>query len=243
MIEIWNSHIQDNVVWYPSTASRLYRILLDFFGGCMDAFKKYCAAIANTKFLMGKSPNSKFKAFFYWAIKPEVIKSIFQGAYGVKDILSKIVNESEEDRLEKEYNSIDYEILNAETKIKNSRQKIIDAQEKSIQEYRQTISEKIKDEIHQVAIREIDQTHPVGSCIESMRKMLVNVKSHQALIDFSRSKLNLCNPDEIKTPQELIDSLEALKSRRVEICKRFQEIVKENQKKKKEIESLVDKAA
>ncbi len=87
MIELWNSHAQDKVIWYPSTASRLYKVLSDFFGGCLETFRNYCAGIASSQFLMGKAPNSNFKAIFYWAIKPEVIKSIFQGAYGVEGIL------------------------------------------------------------------------------------------------------------------------------------------------------------
>lgn len=92
MIESWNSITQDNVVLYPSMVAKLSKVLKDFFGGCLEAFRKYCESIASSQFLMGKAPNSKFKAFFYWAIKPEVIKSIFQGAYGVKDYISQICN-------------------------------------------------------------------------------------------------------------------------------------------------------
>jgi hypothetical protein len=243
MVGLWNSHTQDTVVWYPSTASKLYKVLADFFGGCLEAFKKYCKAIANTNFLMGKAPNSKFKAFFYWAIKPEVIKSIFQGAYGVKDILSRIVNDSEAVNLEREYETITYKIQNVKDRIEYSKRQVIDAQEKSIREYQQTISQEVKDHLLKQVESEVKKAYDLSTYSQQERGWLINPKHQAALINYSRDKLNLCNPEDIIIPQELIDEQRQLEDRRVAICKRLQEIVKQMREEQQKIESLVDKAA
>lgn len=243
MVELWNSHTQDKVIWYPSTAFKLYKVLSDFFGGCLEAFRKYCAAISNTNFLMGKSPNSKFKAFFYWAIKPEVIKSIFQGAYGVQDILSQIGNISEQDGLKYQINTVDYEILNVEKKIQYSKQEIIDAQDKMIKEHRQTVDQQVKGQIMERVQEEVDQKYPLARYSQKDREMLVSVQYHTALINHSRAKLKLCNPEDIVVPVELISKKKALQESRAAMCKRFEKILIENSKVQKDIKTLVGKAA
>lgn len=243
MVELWNSHTQDMVAWYPSTASRLHKVLADFFGGCLEAFRKYCAAIGNTKFLMGKAPNSKFKAFFYWAIKPEVIKSIFQGAYGVKDILSKIGNESEAEKLENEYNTISYDIQKAKDKIEYSKKQVIETQEKDIREHQQTISQQAKDDILKTVQEEVSKTYDLCAYSQTEKGWLINPKYHFALVDYSRAQLNLCKLEEIVVPQALLNEQKRLEDRRISICKRLQEIVKENHKEQQRIETLIEKAA
>lgn len=243
MVKVWNSQMSDKVVWYPSIASRLYRVLADFFGGCLEAFKKYCLAISNTPFLTGKAPNSKFKAFFYWVIKPEVIKSIFQGAYGVKDILSKIGNESELEKLEKEYYSISSKIQNVKDKIEFSKRDIIIAQDKSIAEHQETISQQVKDSLLESVKLEIGKVYDLSTYSEKEKGWLINPKYRAALVDYSRVKLNLYKPEEIITPQEFLDEQKQLEDRRVAICKRLQEILRENEEDQKNIENLVEKAA
>lgn len=243
MVDLWNSHTQDKVIWYPSTAFKLYKVLSDFFGGCLEAFRKYCAAISNTNFLMGKSPNSKFKAFFYWAIKPEVIKSIFQGAYGVQDILSQIGNISEQDGLKYQVNTVDYEILNVEKKIEYSKQEIVDAQDKMIKEHKQTVDGQVKGQIMERVQEEVDQKYPLGGYSQKDREMLVSVQYHTALINHSRAELKLCNPEDIVVPAELISKKKALQENRAAMCKRFEQILKENSKVQKDIKTLVGKAA
>lgn len=232
MVELWNSHTQDKVVWYSSTSSRLCKVLKDFFGGCLESFRRYCAAIGNTKFLMGKAPNSTFKAFFYWAIKPEVIKSIFQGAYGVGKIF--FGTESEENKLLNEYNSIGYEILNVENKIKYSKQEIIDAQKKSIKEHQQTISDEIKNDILKSIEGQVNESNP------TLRKILVNVQYDKALKNYSHSILNLCQPEDIVIPQELLDERNRLQERRFAIGKRLQQIANEKAYFQKQTEQILD---
>lgn len=242
MVEIWNSHAQDKVVWFPSIASRLYRVLVDYFGSCLDTFRKYCLSIASSKFLMGKAPNSKFKAFLFWVIKPEVIKSIIQGAYGVQSLLSKIGNESEVDKLEKEYNTIGYEIINAESKVEYSKKEIIEAQDKMIRELKSSISAEVKDQILESVQHEVNQKYPVGDYSIKNRETLVSVQYHTALVDYSRAMLGFCHPDDIVTPQELLDEVMRLRERRVEIGKRLQEIAKQNHQEQQRMQELVEKA-
>ena len=241
MVELWNSHTQDKVVWYASTASRLYKVLADFFGGCLEAFKKYCSAIGNTKFLMGKAPNSKFKAFFYWAIKPEVIKSIFQGAYGVQDILSQIGNISEQDKLQYEINTTGYEILNVEKAIEYSKQKVIDDQNKLIREHKEIISQEVKDEILMSIEDEVGQKYSGYS--KSDREMLTRVHYDSALVNYSRVQLNLCKPEDIVASSELISKKQSLQEKRAALCKRLEQVLKENLEAKKSVQILVESAA
>jgi hypothetical protein len=243
MVELWNSHTQDKAIWYKSCASKLYRILTDFFGGRLEAFRKYCAAIGNTKFLMGNAPNSKFKAFFYWAIKPEVIKSIFQGAYGVQDILSQIGNISEQDKLQYEINTIGYEILNVEKKIEYSKQEIIDSQEKMIREHRQTVSDEVKGQILRDVEDEVNEKYPLEGYSQKNREMLVNVQYHTALVNHSRAELKLCKPEDIVIPPELFAKKKSLEESRATMCKRLEQVMKENLEAQKGIQTLVERAA
>lgn len=240
MVEIWNSQISDQVVWYPSLSARLYKVLVDYFGSCLESFKKYCESIASSQFLMGKAPNSKFKAFLFWVIKPEVIKSILQGAYGVK-ILSKIIN-NETKSLENECISIGYEILNVERKMEYFRKEIIDAQDKSIKEHIQSLSQEIKDQILKTVESDIEKTHPIGSCAEGLRKILINVQFDNALKNYSRTKLNLCHPDEILIPQELLDRKEFLQNRRISTNRKIQEIAEMKLATQMKIEARVAEA-
>lgn len=240
MVEIWNSQISDQVVWYPSLSARLYKVLVDYFGSCLESFKKYCESIASSQFLMGKAPNSKFKAFLFWVIKPEVIKSILQGAYGVK-ILSKIIN-NETKSLENECISIGYEILNVERKMEYFKKEIIDAQDKSIKEHIQSLSQEIKDQILKTVESDIEKTHPIGSCAEGLRKILINVQFDNALKNYSRTKLNLCHPDEIVIPQELLDRKEFLQNRRISTNRKIQEIAEMKLATQMKIEASVAEA-
>lgn len=243
MVELWNSHTQDTVPWYPSCASRLCKVLADFFGGCLEAFRKYCAAIGNTNFLMGKATNSKFKAFFYWAIKPEVIKSIFQGAYGVKDILSQIGNISEQGKLQSEINTISYEIPNVEKKIEYSKQEIIDSQDKMIREHRETISDEVKGQILKGIEENVNQKYPLASYSQKNREMLVNVQYHTALVNHCRAELKLCQPDDIVISPELLSKKQSLAESRAAMCKRLEQVIKENLEAQRDIKTLVEKAA
>lgn len=253
MVELWNSYTQDKVIWYPSTAAKLYKILVDFFNGCLESFKKYCSAIGNTPFLIGKAPNSNFKAFFYWAIQPEIIKSIFQGAYGVKDILSQIGNVSEQSKLQYEINTITYEILNLEKKIEHSKQSVIDSQKKLISEHQKTISQEVKDEILKSVQEEIDEKFPLVESskwedVAIMRDLLRNVQSltnvqyDAALVNYSHIKLNLCKAEDI-IPPELFAAKQSLEEKRAALCKRLEHVIIENSKAQKVIKTLVERAA
>ena len=243
MVELWNSHTQDKVAWYPSTASRLYKVLADFFGGCLEAFKKYCAAIGNTRFLMGQAPNSKFKAFFYWAIQPEVIKSIFQGAYGVKDIISQIGNVSEQDKLQYEINTIAYEISNVEKVIERSKEQVISSQAKMISDHKETLSQEVKDEILKRVEDEIDQKYPLCGYSKTDREMLTRVHYDSVLVDYCRAELKLCKTEDIVIPPELLVKKQSLSESRAAMCKRLEQVMKENLQAQKGIKTLVEKAA
>lgn len=100
MVNTWNSHMADQVIWYPSYAKTLCNVLKEFFRGCLKTFKRYCLTIASADFLTGKARNSRFKAFLFWAIKPETIQKILLGAYGVKNFFS--FSDPEEKNLEAE---------------------------------------------------------------------------------------------------------------------------------------------
>lgn len=234
MIKAWNSHMQDNTIWYASNASKLYRILNEFFAGCIERFEKYCKCVASSKFLTGRATNSRFKAFFYWIIKPQVIRSIFEGAYGVEKMMYWTQNQSDKEKLEKEYNSIGYEIINAEKKIEYAKQKIIIDQQKLIKDHQQTVDEKIKDDILKSIESKIDEPNPI------MRKVLVNVQYHDALKKYSHDKLNLTNPEDVPIPPQFIDELNLLREKRINVGKRMQEINDEIQKAQMNFGTLVE---
>jgi len=242
MVELWNSHTQDTVRWYPSAAGRLYKVLSDFFGGCLEAFRKYCASIASSKFLMGQAPNSKFKAWFYWAIKPETIKSIFQGDYGVQSILSKIgiVNDLEQKKLEQEDNSISYELQCVRGKIHYLENQILEAQKKSIEEYRETISQQVKDKLLKSVEAELGKKHNLSTYTEQERGWMIGPKYHDALNAYVRAKLNF---QDIVVPPELLNEQKRLEGKRSVVWKKLEEIYTQNYEKQKKINAFLEKVA
>ena len=215
MVEIWNSHAADKVAYYPSLAPRLCKVLKDCFAGCLERFRQFCSIAASSPFLMGKAPNSKFKAFFWWIIKPETIKTIFQGGYGVKEIAKAIASASGEVNLESEIKTVNSKIVNAEKAIKDSCDEVAQAQRKSIKEAIGALSPQEGEVIMQKIDAELEDEYPDGFGTKAMRSLYADGK----LNSYFHAKLGFCQEKDIVAPQHLLDRLDELKAQKSELLK------------------------
>lgn len=84
LILIWNETVQAKLKSSPIFPTDKRKITLrsvfrHLFKGDVASWKSYCEKIAGTKFLMGQS-DSGFKAGFDWAINPDNVAKILEGA-------------------------------------------------------------------------------------------------------------------------------------------------------------------
>jgi hypothetical protein len=89
MKEIWLKEVGD-VGRLPITRTLLSRMciaLKNLFQGSLEKWKQYCRKIASNKFLMGEAPNTKFKAWLIWAIKPEAMERIEAGEFAADRVI------------------------------------------------------------------------------------------------------------------------------------------------------------
>jgi hypothetical protein len=233
MVEIWNSQISDQVVWYPSLSTRLYKVLVDYFGSCLESFKKYCESIASSQFLMGKAPNSKFKAFLFWVIKPEVIKSILQGAYGVKNIMVKVGIGSEEEKLKYERQTMNSSLCIIKDKIQTVKNKNDNSIRQIIAENIKTLSPDIKDE----ALKRVQARIGADSYF---KETLINSGVHGELERHVRAKLKF---DNFVVPQQLLDDQKRVEDNLAAINGRLKEIELEKRDIQIELNNLMENVA
>lgn len=85
MLDIWNRSTSNTCILTPELSQKLYRALEETFEGCLPVWKTYCLKIASSKFLMGEAPQTSFKAWLSWVIKPETVEKIMSGAYDLGD--------------------------------------------------------------------------------------------------------------------------------------------------------------
>jgi hypothetical protein len=85
MLNIWNQSTSNTCVLTPELSQKLYQALEETFEGCLAVWKTYCLKIASSRFLMGESPQSSFKAWISWVIKHETVERIMSGAYSLGD--------------------------------------------------------------------------------------------------------------------------------------------------------------
>lgn len=158
MVGIWNASMNDKIVWLPGYVSRLCEALKYHFNGCLKRFKYYCSMMASSAFLKGESLNSKFKAFLFWAIKPEIIQRIINGAYGIKKILS--FEQAEQKKISQVIKRIDDEIAIIDHKISQHENEIREGQKKQINEYKQNLTKKEVEKYRRESDEEFKRLYP-----------------------------------------------------------------------------------
>lgn len=220
MVDTWNSHMQDTVVWYPSYAARLSKVLSDFFKGCLETFKQYCLSVASADFLTGKAKNSRFKAFLFWAIKPSVIESILAGAYGAKNFF--VMSTPEEKEMKADIAHLNNQIKFVEHKIANSDEEIKSAQKKLTDELKDTLSKEEIGNLREESDREFyEKSPPLPGDNERISNSLMNAYFYGFIQRKLKERLGFS--ENIITPQELLD---AKKNLEIERDKRVKELSK-----------------
>lgn len=86
MIEIWEKFVGVVPNYFKNSRAiqKLGQILKASFEGSLDKWQEYCRKIASSKFLMGEG-TSTFKAWIYWAIKPETVARIRDNGFTLGD--------------------------------------------------------------------------------------------------------------------------------------------------------------
>lgn len=134
--EIWLEEIEDfgTATIRPSFSKTLVLAFKKFFGECWDKWRRYCKMIASSKFLMGEANNRTFKKIWItWAIKPEIIKRIISGDFGLgtremkknKELI-KLTIEKEDLQIERKKVEASIEII--KEKVDKSRRKELNDQ-------------------------------------------------------------------------------------------------------------------
>jgi hypothetical protein len=85
MLDIWNQTTSNTCVLTPELSRKLFQALEKTFEGCIAVWKTYCLKISSSKFLMGESPQTSFKAWLSWVIRPETVEKIMSGVYSLED--------------------------------------------------------------------------------------------------------------------------------------------------------------
>lgn len=221
MVDTWNSHMQDTVVWYPSYAAKLSKVLNDFFKGCLETFKRYCLSVSSADFLTGKAKNSRFKAFLFWAIKPSVIESILAGAYGAKNFFT--LSTPEEKEIKTSIAHLNNQIKVVEHRIEKSDEEIKAGQKKRIDDLKAALSQEEMDVLREKTDKEYLEKHPPHPMdMASMVKFAMNSYFHAALQRKLRERLGFS--EDIIVPQELLDAKENMEIERDKKVKELSEL-------------------
>jgi hypothetical protein len=87
MHKIWIEEIgeQKTLALTPSLSRQMRVLFQQRFSSSLENWRHYCRKIASSKFLMGEAPNTRFKAWLWWAIKPEAIDRIEAGGFTLGD--------------------------------------------------------------------------------------------------------------------------------------------------------------
>ena len=85
MLKIWNDVTSNQQPLKSNLKLRLPQALLKSFQGSLELWTKFCLKVASSKFLMGEAPNSNFKAYLAWLIKPQTIEAIEDKQYSLGD--------------------------------------------------------------------------------------------------------------------------------------------------------------
>lgn len=224
MLELWNNHMQDQVVWRAYHAPLLCKTLNQFFKGCLEAFKRYCLTVASSDYLTGKAKNSNFKACLFWAIKPEKILEILEGAYGVKNFFT--LSTPEESELKAEIKQLDSKIKVVECGIKSSQQKVVDDQNKKIDELVKSLTDDERSSLREESDKDFYHKNPKQQQVnDGFSRIMLNAH-FEGRNGFLQRKLKerLGIADEIVMPLDLIAKKEAL--------------IEDKEKKSKELNEL-----
>jgi len=202
MVELWNSHMNDKVFWYPSYVERLCSVLKQFFNNCLETFKRYCLTVASADFLTGKSQNSRFKAFFFWAIKPKTIYDIIGGAYGVKNFFT--LPSSEERTLKREIQSLRQQINDIDHRAVRHTEEIREGQKKLIKELKASLTISELTSLRKESDEDFHQRNPNMITGRYSRMLLdVHFDGRDAFLE-QKLKALLGLEENIVIPQELI---------------------------------------
>lgn len=211
MVETWNKYMNDTVKWYDSTSGRLCQILKDFFKGCLETFKRYCLTCASADFLMGKAKNSSFKAYLFWAIQPETIQKILDGAYGVKDFFT--IKTPEERQLDAEKKRINQEIKVIDDKISIHQREVLEGQRKLIVDLRAAVSSEDLYSWHQESDKEFNASLRDPNAPQDRDYKRFSDMKFVTFLD-KKIKERVGITDEIKNPQHLVDKRASLMAER-----------------------------
>jgi hypothetical protein len=199
IIEVWNTEMRDNISNSFSTSyvRKVIDIFREWFKNSLDEWKRYCYQMASSKFCRGEATNTKFKAFFTWAVKPETIQKIRNGLYGV---MSKIETSIPKSLSDIEAEKISHEILCVEKLIERSRDEIVIAQNIRITEEINSMSADQKEKL----MEKFNLENPTDGLMDWFTRKIYTFKSTEYLRDHVRKQLNFCLKDEIKAPEDLI---------------------------------------
>ena len=85
MLKIWNDVTTNKQTLRSDLKIKLPQALSESFDGSLELWTKFCLKVASSKFLMGEAPNSNFKAYLAWLIKPQTIADIEDKYYSLGD--------------------------------------------------------------------------------------------------------------------------------------------------------------
>jgi len=208
-VATWNSHMQDNVIWYPSYAEKLCKVLKEFFNGCLETFKQYCLTVASADFLTGKAKNSSFKAFLWWALKPDKIQMILEGAYGVKSFFT--IKSTEQQTVDADIKRLETDKKAVEYNITKHLEEIEEGQAKLVAEHKLTLPTDELDAFREESDREYYEKYPEHQGIKdkySERLLDIHFNARDGFLTHKvREKLGL---SETIIPQELLDEKQRL---------------------------------
>ena len=84
IVQIWNETVQSNLAERPATLTPKRLMLVEkvfrpWFNADLDEWQSYCDKVASCRFLMGQNIHG-FRTSFEWALCPENIAKILEGA-------------------------------------------------------------------------------------------------------------------------------------------------------------------
>ena len=133
MLDIWNQTTSSTCVFTPELSQKLYRALEETFEGCLAVWKTYCLKISSSRFLMGESPRTSFKAWLSWVIRPETVEKIMSGAYSLED---RPVDDQKSER--------DYSYRKLKDQLHSVNQAIEQVKDKTRKSYRQDFHQRLE---------------------------------------------------------------------------------------------------